>query len=120
MQSKSKLKEVINCIIESIQEKKGEDIVKIDLMHLEHSVTDFFIICHAQSNRQVDAIADHVEKSLRKNMQEHIFHKEGAEQADWILLDYTDVVVHVFKKDIRTLYNLEDLWGDGKLTRISE
>lgn len=116
----NKLNDLINCIIEGIKEKKGEDIVKIDLLHLDQAVTDCFIICHAQSNRQVDAIADHVEKKARKDINEHVFHKEGAEQADWILLDYTDVVVHIFKKDIRTLYNLEDLWGDGKLTRISD
>ena len=120
MQNKNKLNDIINCIIEGIKEKKGEDIVKIDLLQLEQAVTDCFIICHAQSNRQVDAIADHIEKSLRKEMQEHVYHKEGAEQADWILLDYTNVVVHVFKKDIRTLYNLEELCGDGKLTQISD
>ncbi|ALO14947.1 Ribosomal silencing factor RsfS [Salinivirga cyanobacteriivorans] len=120
MQGQNKPGDIINCIIEGIKEKKGEEIVKLDLKNLEQAVTDYFIICHANSNRQVDAIADHVEKNLRKQYQEHVLHKEGTSQAEWILLDYANIVVHVFKKDVRNTYKLEELWGDGELTRISD
>lgn len=120
MQGQNKSHEILNCIIEGIKEKKGEEIVKINLESLENAVTDYFIICHANSNRQVDAIADNIEKNLRKQYQEHVFHKEGASQAEWILLDYSNIVVHVFKKDVRYNYKLEELWGDGELTRISD
>lgn len=120
MQGQNKPNDIINCIIEGIKEKKGEEIVKINLLNLDKAVTDYFIICHANSNRQVDAIADHVEKILRKQYHEHVVHKEGFAQAEWILLDYSDVIVHVFKKDVRNTYKLEELWGDGELTRISD
>lgn len=120
MHQQSEEKKLLESIIEGIKEKKGEEIVQINLRELENSVTDFFIICHAQSGRQVDAIADNVEKKLRKNLNEHVIHKEGFSQAEWVLLDYSNIVVHVFHKDARNQYQLEDLWGDGKFTRFND
>lgn len=118
MQHRTKENDIIDSIIEGIREKKGKDIVKINLENLEYAVTDYFIICHAQSTRQVDAIAEYVEKSLRNKYQEHVVHKEGASQAEWILLDYSNIVVHVFQEEIRNTYKLEELWGDGDVIHL--
>jgi ribosome-associated protein len=120
MQKNETSNEIVNSIIEGIKEKKGENIVAIDLHELENAVTDHFIICHGSSNRQVDAIADHIEKKLRKQYHESVFHKEGEQQANWILLDYSNFVVHIFQKDVRERYKLEELWADGKTTVIND
>ncbi len=120
MHQKNEVKVLLESIIEGIKEKKGEEIVQINLLKLEHSVSDYFIICHAQSGRQVDAIADNVERRLRKNFNEHVIHKEGASQAEWVLLDFSNIVVHVFQKDVRNQYQLEELWGDGEFTRFND
>ncbi len=120
MHQQNEEKKLLESIIEGIREKKGEEIVQISLLELENSITDYFVICHAQSGRQVDAIADNIEKRLHKNFNEQVIHKEGFSQAEWILLDYSNIVVHVFQKDVRNQYQLEDLWGDGKFTRFND
>ncbi len=98
-----------------IQEKKGKDIVTLDLRKLHSAVSDFFIICNADSGTQVRAIADSVEYELQKSMKENPWHKEGFENSDWIILDYVNVVVHIFKTDKRAFYGVEDLWGDAEV-----
>lgn len=104
---------IVENIIEGIKEKKGQEIVCIDLSALENSITRYFIICHGESNTQVNAIAQGVEKVMEDKMNERVYHKQGFENAQWILLDYVDVVVHIFQKEFRDYYNLEALWGDG-------
>ncbi len=89
---------LIEAIVEGIQEKKGKDIVSLDIRELKSSVTDFFVICHAENTRQVKALADSVEEFTRKNLDEKPWHTEGSENANWILLDYVNVVVHVAVK----------------------
>ena len=102
--------------IHGIQEKKGNDIVRLDLRELNSSVTDYFVICNADSSTQVKAIADSVEDEIYKSTKVMPRHKEGLENADWIILDYFDVVVHIFKTEKRNFYGIEDLWGDAETT----
>jgi ribosome-associated protein len=102
--------------VQGIQEKKGNDIVRLDLRELNSSVSDYFIICSANSSTQVKAIADSVEEEIYKNTQTDPWRKEGQETADWIILDYFDIVVHIFKTEKREFYGIEDLWGDAQTT----
>ena len=99
--------------VKGMQEKKAKSVVKIDLRKLNLSIADFFIICHAESDKQIDAIADSVEDEIRKATGEKPFSREGFQLSDWIILDYVDVVVHIFNREKRGYYDLEDLWSDG-------
>ena len=98
-----------------IQEKKGNDIVRLDLRNIFSSVSDYFVICHADSTTQVKAIANSVEDEIFKATQQEPWRKEGLQFGEWILLDYIDVVVHVFRTDKREFYGVEDLWGDAEI-----
>lgn len=102
--------------VHGIQEKKGEDIVRLDLRNIHSSVSDYFIICSANSGTQVKAIADSVENEIYKVTQTDPWHKEGFGHADWIVLDYVDVVIHIFKTEKRQYYGIEELWGDAEAT----
>jgi len=103
-------------IIDSIQDIKGHNIMKLDLRHLTEAPTDFFIICTGDSNTQVKAIADNVYLRIKKEGYSLPSHFEGQENALWVLLDYFTTVVHVFYKETREFYQLEDLWGDAIFT----
>lgn len=107
-------------IVQGIQEKKGHQIKIMDLRKVQNSISDFFIVCHGASNRQVGSIADAVVEQVQKISGERPFNLEGKSLADWILLDYVNVVVHVFQEEIRTHYALEDLWADAIITEIKE
>jgi len=109
-----------NTIIDCIQEKKGRNIVNIDLTKTDNSVCDFFIITHADSDTQVRAIGKHIEESLRKKLQVKPFHAEGYENAQWVLLDFSNIIVHIFMDEIRRYYKLEELWADAEVEIISE
>ena len=109
-------KELVEIIVEFIQSKKGYDISILDLKNLS-AMADYFVICSADATTQVKAIADEIDKKLRKDgLKCH--NKEGYNSLNWVLLDYFDVVVHIFKSDSREFYNLEKLWGDAELTEI--
>jgi len=101
--------------IHGIQEKKGNEIVRLDLRNLNSSVTDYFVVCHADSTTQVKAIANSIEDEIFKATQQEPWRKEGLEYGEWILLDYVDVVVHVFRTDKREFYGVEELWGDAEI-----
>jgi len=101
--------------IHGIQEKKGNDIVRLDLRNINSSVTDYFIICHADSSTQVKAIANSVEEEIYKAIKQDPWRKEGLQAGEWILLDYVDVIVHIFKTEKREFYGVEDLWGDAEI-----
>lgn len=107
-------------VIEGMQEVKAKEIVSLDLRDIESSVCDFFIICHGTSNTHASAIADSVIKETLKTMKEKPWHKEGLVNADWILLDYGNVVAHIFQKETREYYNVEKLWGDANIQLIKE
>ena len=110
-------KEIVNAAIEGILKKKGKVPVSLDLTEIENSVCKYFIICHGDSNTQVEAIADSVLEVVKEETGEKAWHKEGLNTATWVLLDYSDVVVHIFQKEYRDFYKLEELWADAKLTR---
>ena len=104
---------IIKAIIHAIQEKKGENIISLDLRKIPEAVADFFIICEASSTIQVKAIADFVEEHIKKTVKESPYHHEGFQSAHWILIDYVNVVVHVMQTETRKFYKLEEMWSDG-------
>ena len=113
-----KSKQLVDAIVEGIQEKKGKNITILDLTGIEHTITDYFVVCDGDSNVHVDAVSDSVEDYIRENLREKPYHIEGRENAQWILIDYVDVVVHLFQRSARDFYNLESLWADAKRTDI--
>ena len=106
--------ELIDAIIDGVGEVKGEGIVVLDLRKLHQSVADYFLICHGNSNTQVNAISRSVEEQTEKLVNESPWHVEGRTNAEWVLMDYGDVVVHIFHKDARDHYALEELWADAE------
>ncbi len=104
-------------IIDAIQDIKGKNIVKLDLRSLDDAPADFFIICEGDSSTQVKAISDNIGRKLRDNLGMRPNHTEGMEGAKWILVDYFDTVVHVFYPETRHFYEIEELWGDAKVTQ---
>ncbi|TVZ57092.1 ribosome-associated protein [Lutibacter sp. Hel_I_33_5] len=111
--------ELISVIIKGIDEVKGENIQLLDLREIDNTVTDYFIICSGNSNTQVNAISGSVQKAVSKELKDKPWHIEGLVNSEWILMDYVNVVVHVFQKHIRDFYDLESLWGDAKITEIN-
>jgi ribosome-associated protein len=111
---------LVDTIIEAIREKKGQQIVKLDLQELKNTVCSYFIICQAESNTQVNALAENIEKQTSLKLKVPPHHIEGRLNSQWVLLDYFGVVVHVFQREFRDFYKLEDLWSDGKLELITE
>lgn len=105
-------------IIKGIEEVKGKDISILDLREIENTVCDYFIICNGTSNTQVNAIVNSVQKYVSKSLKDKPWHIEGQDTAEWVLMDYVNVVVHVFQKHIREFYDIEGLWGDAKITEI--
>lgn len=106
-------------IIKGIEEVKGNDIDILDLRELENTVCDYFVICNGNSNTQVNAIVNSIQKVVSKELKDKPWHIEGSDVADWVLMDYVNIVVHVFQKHIREYYNIESLWGDAKITTIA-
>ncbi|MFY0600292.1 MAG: ribosome silencing factor [Cyclobacteriaceae bacterium] len=107
-------------VIEGMLEKKASDIVLMDLREVKNAIADFFVICSGNSDTQVDSIADSIEEKVFKKSEQNPWKKEGIENKEWVLIDYVDVVAHVFSKEKRTFYALEELWGDAKVTVIEE
>jgi len=110
--------QLITGIIKGIEEVKGNDITILDLREIDNTVCDYFIICNGTSNTQVNAIVGSVQKMVSKELKDKPWHIEGADNAEWVLMDYVNVVVHVFQKHIREFYDIEGLWGDAKVTTI--
>lgn len=111
-------KEMADLVVKGILGKKGLEIVKIDLSNITNAVCDYFIICHGTSNTHVETIANSVIEEVNKKSGAKPTHKEGFVNAEWILIDYFDVVVHIFQKNKRDFYRLEDLWADAIIERI--
>lgn|SRR5690554_2302109 len=113
-----KTDELISKIIEGIENGKGVDVELLDLREIDNTVCDYFIICTGTSNTHVSAIVSSIEKTVSKAIKEKAWHVEGLDNAEWVLLDYINVVVHVFQKPIREYYDIESLWGDAKTIKI--
>ncbi len=110
---------LVDCIVSGIQEKKGNDISILNLSKLDYAITKYFIICDANSQIQVEAIANSVEDITQKNLKEKVWKKDGYINGIWILLDYVDVVVHIFQKKYRDFYDLEGLWSEAEIKNIN-
>ena len=110
--------QLISEILNGIDKVKGAKVNILDLRDIENTVSDYFIVCEGGSNTQVNAISGSVQKMVSKALKENPWHIEGEANAEWILLDYVNVVVHVFQKHIREFYDIESLWGDAKITTI--
>ncbi|AEM71155.1 ribosome silencing factor [Muricauda sp. NFXS6] len=116
--TKASADELIALILEGIEDVKGVDINLLDLREIENTVCDYFIICNGTSNTHVNAIVSSVQKKVSKAIHDKPWHVEGSENAEWVLMDYVNVVVHVFQKHIREFYDIEGLWGDAKVTMV--
>ena len=111
--------DLISLIIKVIDDVKGEDIQLLDLRDIENTVCNYFIICSGNSNTQVNAIAGSVQKIVSKELKDKPWHIEGQTNSEWLLMDYVNVVVHIFQKHVREYYDIESLWGDAKITEIN-
>ncbi len=111
--SKSFSAQLSAVVVHGMQEKKGNEIVRLDLRGVQGAVTDYFVICHADSAAQISAIAKSVEDEVYKQLKQEPWRKEGLSGGEWVLLDFVDVVVHIFKTEKRKHYEIEELWGDA-------
>ncbi|MSQ80044.1 MAG: ribosome silencing factor [Flavobacteriaceae bacterium] len=107
--------QLVDSIVRGMQELKASKIIVLDMRNLKGAITDYFVICHAESNRQVEAIAKSIDGLVKKETGEDAWHTEGRENAEWILLDYINVVAHVFEASKRDFFGLEELWGDAEI-----
>ena len=110
--------QLCEAIIEGMKENKANDIVVLDLRNLESAVCDYFVLCSGDSTTHVDGISNSVTRFVRKSIKEKPWHVEGKTNSDWVLLDYINVVGHVFYKDSRGFYDIEELWSDADRTNI--
>ncbi|MEQ8879723.1 MAG: ribosome silencing factor [Cyclobacteriaceae bacterium] len=106
-------------VVQGMLEKKASDVVVLDLRDIKHAVADYFIICSGSSDTQIDAISDSIEEQVFKLSKEWPWKVEGKQNKEWVLIDYVNVVAHVFNKDKRSFYGLEELWGDAKVSSVS-
>ena len=106
---------IFKLIIKAIQEKKGEQIVSLDLRKIPEAVSDYFIVCQATTNVQVKAIADNVEDTIKRQLGELPYRHEGYQGLHWVLIDYVNVVVHIMQPEARKFYRLEEMWSDAPL-----
>lgn len=118
MKKQATSNQLTEIIVEGIQEVKGKDISIIDMQGVDNAICDFFVLCSGDSHTQVESIAKSIEKETRKTLKEKPWHTEGERNAEWVLLDYINVVVHVFHKEVRTFYNLEELWADAPIKEV--
>ncbi len=112
--------EIVQWVVKGMQEKKAQEIVVMDLRGVTNAFTDFFVICSGTSDTQIEAIADSVDKEVWESGKIHVHAMEGKANREWILMDYYNVIVHVFLKDKRTFFKLEELWGDAVFTNIPD
>jgi ribosome-associated protein len=110
---------LISNIITGIENVKGLDVSLLDLRDIENTVCGYFVVCSGSSNTHVNAIVSAIQKTVSKELKEKPYHTEGSDNSEWVLIDYVNIVVHVFQKHIREYYNIEELWGDAKTTKIA-
>ena len=110
---------LISNIISGIENVKGLNVNLLDLRDIENTVCSYFVVCTGSSNTHVNAIVSAIQKTVSKELKEKPFHTEGIDNSEWVLIDYVNIVVHVFQRQIREYYNIEGLWGDAKTTKIA-
>ena len=110
----------IRIIAEAMLDKKAQDVFSMDLRKLESTICDFFVICHADSGVQVAAIADQVEGQMLLKAKRHVRRSQGKENRFWVILDYSDIVVHIFQTEYRRFYRLEELWADAETQHYND
>lgn len=115
-----KTEHIVDKVIEALEDNKAHKIVKIDLRKIENCFCRFFVICHGTSGTHIAGLADAVEEHVREELDEKPFHTEGLNTAQWVVLDYGDVVVHIFDRETRDYYQLEDFWADAQITEIPD
>lgn len=113
-------KDLSNLVIHGMLEKKATDIILLDLRKLHNTITDFFVICSGNSDIQIDAIASSIDEEVYKVSGQSPWHKEGLQNKEWILLDFVNVVAHVFNNEKRAFFDIESLWGDAEIISIDE
>jgi len=118
--TKEQTTSLLDAIVEGMQEKKAKHITIINLSKLENRVADYFVICDADSNTHVNAIADSMEEVVMKHTNEKPYHSEGHQNAEWILVDYVNIVAHIFLRETREFYNIEGLWADGEIRNLAD
>ncbi|MDR0754822.1 MAG: ribosome silencing factor [Prevotellaceae bacterium] len=112
--------ELLNVAVDAMQEKKAQNIISLNLSKLKNSICKYFIVCNADSHTQVSAISDNIEDKILEKLNEKVWRRNGIENAFWIILDYGDVVIHIFQTEQRNFYRLEELWADAELTQYIE
>lgn len=117
---KAESEKLVASIVDGLREKKGKDIVTLDLRKIDNAVCDFFVVCSGDSNTQVNALAGSVEQHVKKELNDNPWHVEGTSNAEWVLMDYVNVVVHVFQREPREHYNIEGLWADALIKEYEE
>jgi ribosome-associated protein len=111
---------LLDAVVEGMKERKGKNIMVLNLQNIENRVTDFFVICDADSKTHVNSIAESVEEIVEKLAKEKAYHSEGNQNGEWILIDYINVVAHIFLRETREHYNIEGLWGDAEISLIND
>lgn len=114
----SKTQKLLDAVKEGMIEKQAKNIVIINFQETKNSITDYFIICEASTDKQVTAVSNSIEEIVQKQTKDKPIHREGFENSEWVILDYFDVVVHVFQTEFRESYKLEELWADSEITKI--
>lgn len=115
---KKQLEKLVDTVVNGLQEVKGKDIVVMNLEKIPNAICSRFVVCHGDSNVQVEALANSVEREVKQKLKENPMHREGVANAEWVILDYFDVVVHIFQKSTREFYDLERLWADAEISAI--
>lgn len=110
--------QIVDKVVEALEDTKAHQIVKIDLRKIENCFCSFFVICHGSSSTHISGLTDAVEEKVREDLDEKPFHTEGLNGSRWVVLDYGDVVVHIFDKELRDYYQLEEFWGDAEITPV--
>jgi ribosome-associated protein len=117
---KAETEKLVDEIVNGLLEKKGKNIVTLDLREIDNAVTDFYVVCSGDSNTQVNALAGSVEEEVKKALKDRPWHVEGTSNGEWVLMDYVNVVVHIFLRGQREHYNIEGLWADAIVKEFDE
>ena len=113
-----KTNSLLNVVLDAIKDNKGKEIVSLDLREIETAVCDYFVVCHGTSNTHISSLADNIKKDVSKKIKEKPWKIEGENNKEWVLLDYFNIVVHIFNKEKRDFYKLENLWADANIQKV--